>query len=99
MQIRHTSRVVDLGRPARNVVSHFISCLFILVRLQIVDSDQVVLTSSTDHTVRLWSALGGFIGGCHLASVTPVCLDIINVHANGINLEHDSMVKEEMLFM
>ncbi|CAJ1065070.1 WD repeat-containing protein on Y chromosome [Xyrichtys novacula] len=30
--------------------------------LQIVDSDQVVLTSSTDHTVRLWSALGEFIG-------------------------------------
>ncbi|XP_034557358.1 WD repeat-containing protein on Y chromosome [Notolabrus celidotus] len=30
--------------------------------LQIVDSDQVVLTSSTDHTVRLWSAHGEFIG-------------------------------------
>ncbi|XP_008274872.1 WD repeat-containing protein on Y chromosome-like [Stegastes partitus] len=30
--------------------------------LQIVDNDQVVLTSSTDHTVRLWSAQGEFIG-------------------------------------
>ncbi|XP_041850933.1 WD repeat-containing protein 64 [Melanotaenia boesemani] len=30
--------------------------------LQIVDSDQVVLTSSTDYTVRLWSAQGEFIG-------------------------------------
>ncbi|XP_026232153.1 WD repeat-containing protein 64 [Anabas testudineus] len=30
--------------------------------LQIVDSDQVVLTSSTDYTVRLWSAHGEFIG-------------------------------------
>nr|XP_046245544.1 WD repeat-containing protein 49 isoform X2 [Scatophagus argus] len=30
--------------------------------LQIVDSDQVVLTSSNDYTVRLWSAYGEFIG-------------------------------------
>ncbi|XP_028275016.1 WD repeat-containing protein on Y chromosome [Parambassis ranga] len=30
--------------------------------LQIVDNDQVVLTSSTDYTVRLWSARGEFIG-------------------------------------
>ncbi|XP_035478797.2 WD repeat-containing protein on Y chromosome isoform X1 [Scophthalmus maximus] len=30
--------------------------------LQIVDNDQVVLTSSTDHTVRLWSTRGEFIG-------------------------------------
>ncbi|XP_068172599.1 cilia- and flagella-associated protein 337 [Antennarius striatus] len=30
--------------------------------LQIVDNDQVVLTSSTDCTVRLWSAYGEFIG-------------------------------------
>ncbi|XP_072248273.1 WD repeat-containing protein on Y chromosome [Leuresthes tenuis] len=30
--------------------------------LQIVDSNQVVLTSSTDHTVRLWSARGESIG-------------------------------------
>uniref|UniRef100_A0A3Q1AVW4 WD40 repeat domain 95 n=2 Tax=Amphiprion ocellaris TaxID=80972 RepID=A0A3Q1AVW4_AMPOC len=30
--------------------------------LQVVDNDQVVLTSSTDHTVRLWSAQGEFIG-------------------------------------
>ncbi|KAM6987512.1 cilia- and flagella-associated protein 337 [Tautogolabrus adspersus] len=30
--------------------------------LQIVDSDQVVLTSSTDYTVRLWSTRGEFIG-------------------------------------
>ncbi|KAM6933329.1 cilia- and flagella-associated protein 337 [Xenentodon cancila] len=30
--------------------------------LQIVDSDQVVLTSSTDHTVRSWSAQGEYIG-------------------------------------
>ncbi|XP_029922283.1 WD repeat-containing protein on Y chromosome [Myripristis murdjan] len=30
--------------------------------LQIVDNDQVVLTSSTDCTVRLWSAHGEFIG-------------------------------------
>uniref|UniRef100_A0A3P9I618 WD40 repeat domain 95 n=1 Tax=Oryzias latipes TaxID=8090 RepID=A0A3P9I618_ORYLA len=31
------------------------------ITLQIVDSDQVVLTSSTDHTVRLWSAYGEYI--------------------------------------
>ncbi|GAA6232708.1 WD repeat-containing protein on Y chromosome-like [Lates japonicus] len=30
--------------------------------LQIVDNDQVVLTSSTDYTVRLWSTRGEFIG-------------------------------------
>ncbi|XP_028320780.1 WD repeat-containing protein on Y chromosome [Gouania willdenowi] len=30
--------------------------------LHIIDSDQVVLTSSTDCTVRLWSARGQFIG-------------------------------------
>ncbi|XP_041796837.1 WD repeat-containing protein on Y chromosome [Chelmon rostratus] len=30
--------------------------------LQIVDNDQVVLTSSTDYTVRLWSVHGKFIG-------------------------------------
>ncbi|XP_026150668.1 WD repeat-containing protein on Y chromosome [Mastacembelus armatus] len=30
--------------------------------LQIVDNDQMVLTSSTDYTVRLWSAHGEFIG-------------------------------------
>nr|XP_043888085.1 WD repeat-containing protein on Y chromosome isoform X1 [Solea senegalensis] len=30
--------------------------------LQIVDNDQVVLTSSTDRTVRLWSRSGEFIG-------------------------------------
>ncbi|XP_035856994.1 WD repeat-containing protein 49 [Sander lucioperca] len=30
--------------------------------LQIVDNDQVVLTSSADYTVRLWSAHGEFIG-------------------------------------
>ncbi|CAG6000499.1 unnamed protein product [Menidia menidia] len=30
--------------------------------LETVDSDQVVLTSSTDRTVRLWSAKGEFIG-------------------------------------
>ncbi|XP_044058809.1 WD repeat-containing protein on Y chromosome [Siniperca chuatsi] len=30
--------------------------------LQIVDVDQVLLTSSTDYTVRLWSAHGEFIG-------------------------------------
>ncbi|XP_022055851.2 WD repeat-containing protein 49 [Acanthochromis polyacanthus] len=30
--------------------------------LQVVDNDQVLLTSSTDHTVRLWSAQGEFIG-------------------------------------
>ncbi|XP_056139747.1 WD repeat-containing protein on Y chromosome [Lampris incognitus] len=30
--------------------------------LQIVDSDQVLLTSSTDCTVRLWSTYGEFIG-------------------------------------
>ncbi|XP_045929409.1 WD repeat-containing protein on Y chromosome isoform X1 [Micropterus dolomieu] len=30
--------------------------------LQIVDVDQVVLTSSTDYTVRLWSTHGEFIG-------------------------------------
>ncbi|XP_023206923.1 WD repeat-containing protein on Y chromosome-like isoform X1 [Xiphophorus maculatus] len=33
-----------------------------ITSLQIVTSDQVVLTSSTDHTVRLWSASGEFIG-------------------------------------
>ncbi|XP_038817832.1 WD repeat-containing protein 49 [Salvelinus namaycush] len=31
-------------------------------RLQIVDNDQVLLTSSIDCTVRLWSAYGEFIG-------------------------------------
>uniref|UniRef100_A0A3B4WTK8 WD repeat-containing protein 49-like n=1 Tax=Seriola lalandi dorsalis TaxID=1841481 RepID=A0A3B4WTK8_SERLL len=31
------------------------------VSLQIVDNDQVVLTSSTDYTVRLWSTRGEFI--------------------------------------
>ncbi|XP_031719292.1 WD repeat-containing protein 49 [Anarrhichthys ocellatus] len=44
--------------------------------LQIVDNDQVVLTSSTDYTVRLWSAHGEFIGtfgqseswGVHISS-------------------------------
>ncbi|KAK2846747.1 hypothetical protein Q5P01_009746 [Channa striata] len=30
--------------------------------LQVVDNDQVLLTSSTDSTVRLWSAQGEFIG-------------------------------------
>ncbi|XP_034404904.1 WD repeat-containing protein 64 [Cyclopterus lumpus] len=30
--------------------------------LQVVDNDQVVLTSSIDYTVRLWSAHGEFIG-------------------------------------
>ncbi|XP_037829323.1 WD repeat-containing protein on Y chromosome [Kryptolebias marmoratus] len=33
-----------------------------ITSLQIVDSDQVVLTSSTDQTVRLWSAQGQCIG-------------------------------------
>ncbi|XP_047248313.1 WD repeat-containing protein 49 [Girardinichthys multiradiatus] len=33
-----------------------------ITSLQIVTSDQVVLTSSTDRTVRLWSAQGEFIG-------------------------------------
>ncbi|XP_056297249.1 WD repeat-containing protein 49 [Pseudoliparis swirei] len=44
--------------------------------LQIVDNDQVVLTSSIDYTVRLWSAHGEFIGtfgqseswGVHISS-------------------------------
>ncbi|XP_062417638.1 WD repeat-containing protein 49 [Pungitius pungitius] len=44
--------------------------------LQIVDNDQVVLTSSSDYTVRLWSAHGEFIGtfgqseswGVHISS-------------------------------
>ncbi|XP_029373499.1 WD repeat-containing protein on Y chromosome-like [Echeneis naucrates] len=33
--------------------------------LQIVDNDQVVLTSSPDYTVRLWSTRGEFIGLTH----------------------------------
>uniref|UniRef100_A0A665VQC5 Uncharacterized protein n=1 Tax=Echeneis naucrates TaxID=173247 RepID=A0A665VQC5_ECHNA len=33
-----------------------------LSSLQIVDNDQVVLTSSPDYTVRLWSTRGEFIG-------------------------------------
>ncbi|XP_037533806.1 WD repeat-containing protein 64 [Nematolebias whitei] len=33
-----------------------------ITSLQIVDTDQVVLTSSTDRTVRLWSAQGQYIG-------------------------------------
>ncbi|XP_013869583.1 WD repeat-containing protein 64 [Austrofundulus limnaeus] len=33
-----------------------------ITSLQIVDVDQVVLTSSTDQTVRLWSARGQYIG-------------------------------------
>lgn len=65
--------------------------------LQIVDVDQVVLTSSTDHTVRLWSTHGEFIGGCHFSSVNPLFLDIINVHANNINLELGAVLKMEML--
>lgn len=65
--------------------------------LQIVDSDQVILTSSADYTVRLWSAHGEFIGGFHFEFVNPPILDIINVHANNINLEHDAMFNVKML--
>uniref|UniRef100_A0A8C5ER78 Uncharacterized protein n=1 Tax=Gouania willdenowi TaxID=441366 RepID=A0A8C5ER78_GOUWI len=36
--------------------------VYIHLCLHIIDSDQVVLTSSTDCTVRLWSARGQFIG-------------------------------------
>uniref|UniRef100_A0A3Q3E8J5 Uncharacterized protein n=1 Tax=Labrus bergylta TaxID=56723 RepID=A0A3Q3E8J5_9LABR len=43
-----------------SLISSHVSLLW--SRLQIVDSDQVVLTSSTDYTVRLWSARGEFIG-------------------------------------
>lgn len=67
--------------------------------LQIVDNDQVVLTSSTDYTVRLWSTRGEFIGGCHFVSINPLILDIINVHANNINLEYGAVLKVELLFM
>lgn len=42
--------------------------------LQIVDNDQAVLTSSTDRTLRLWSARGELIGKCHFAPVTPLFL-------------------------
>lgn len=66
--------------------------------LQIVDNDQVVLTSSTDYTVRLWSVHGKFIGGCHSASVSLLFLDIIDAHANIVNLEHCAVIKGEMLF-
>lgn len=59
--------------------------------LEIVDNDQVVLTSSTDCTVRLWSAHGEFIGGCYCALVIPLVVDVINVYANSITLEHDTM--------
>lgn len=67
--------------------------------LQIVDNDQVVLTSSTDYTVRLWSAHGEFIGGCHFASVNPLFLVLINAHAKNINLEHSAVLKVEMLLL
>lgn len=53
-----------------------------LSSLQIVDDDQVVLTSSADCTVRLWSARGHFIGESHFASVS-----LLHCHANKINLE------------
>uniref|UniRef100_A0A3B5ACJ7 WD40 repeat domain 95 n=1 Tax=Stegastes partitus TaxID=144197 RepID=A0A3B5ACJ7_9TELE len=46
----------EMPSPISSSVSLFWSSL------QIVDNDQVVLTSSTDHTVRLWSAQGEFIG-------------------------------------
>lgn len=68
--------------------------------LQIVDNDQVVLTSSTDCTVRLWNAHGEFIGGCYFVSANPRFQDIIYVHANSIHLEHAAVIKVEiMLFM
>uniref|UniRef100_A0A667XLA7 WD40 repeat domain 95 n=1 Tax=Myripristis murdjan TaxID=586833 RepID=A0A667XLA7_9TELE len=46
----------EMPSPIASHVSLFWSSL------QIVDNDQVVLTSSTDCTVRLWSAHGEFIG-------------------------------------
>lgn len=65
--------------------------------LQIVDSDQVVLTSSTDYTVRLWSARGEFIGRFHFVSVNLIIPDIFNVYVINIDLEHDAMFKMKML--
>lgn len=53
----------EMPSPISSCVSLFWS------RLQIVDNDQVVLTSSADYTVRLWSACGEFIGGRYFASV------------------------------
>lgn len=47
--------------------------------------------------MRLWSAHGEFIGGCHYASVNPLILDIINVHANSINLEHGTVLEVKVL--
>uniref|UniRef100_A0A3Q1F7K6 WD40 repeat domain 95 n=1 Tax=Acanthochromis polyacanthus TaxID=80966 RepID=A0A3Q1F7K6_9TELE len=46
----------EMPSPISSSVSLFWSSL------QVVDNDQVLLTSSTDHTVRLWSAQGEFIG-------------------------------------
>ncbi|XP_035535517.1 WD repeat-containing protein 49 [Morone saxatilis] len=46
----------EMPSPISSHVSLFWSSL------EIVDNDQVVLTSSTDYTVRLWSAHGEFIG-------------------------------------
>uniref|UniRef100_A0A3Q0R1H2 WD40 repeat domain 95 n=1 Tax=Amphilophus citrinellus TaxID=61819 RepID=A0A3Q0R1H2_AMPCI len=46
----------EMPSPISSHVSLFWSSL------HLVDNDQVVLTSSTDHTVRLWSAQGEFIG-------------------------------------
>lgn len=58
-----------------------------LSSLQIVDDDQVVLTSSADRTVRLWSARGHFIGESHFASVS-----LLHCHANKINPEVENAV-------
>uniref|UniRef100_A0A3B4FYP8 WD40 repeat domain 95 n=1 Tax=Pundamilia nyererei TaxID=303518 RepID=A0A3B4FYP8_9CICH len=46
----------EMPSPISSHVSLFCSSL------HIVDNDQVVLTSSTDYTVRLWSTQGEFIG-------------------------------------
>uniref|UniRef100_A0A8C2XG31 WD40 repeat domain 95 n=1 Tax=Cyclopterus lumpus TaxID=8103 RepID=A0A8C2XG31_CYCLU len=50
----------DLVPEMPSLISSHVS-LF-LSSLQVVDNDQVVLTSSIDYTVRLWSAHGEFIG-------------------------------------
>lgn len=47
--------------------------------------------------MRLWSAHGEFIGEHHYASVNLPFLDIIDVHANNINLDPGAAIKVEML--
>lgn len=72
--------------------------------LQIVDNDQVVLTSSFDHTVRLWSARGECVGAYHLSiALIP---DMNNVPATLKVLKktktkktNDTLIKVKLLYL